>query len=158
MKLQNAYLKRVQPKEFDAALLERLCREGKVFVYLEPEKNIDMYRREVLNYVQKINDYVSDDWNEEIVNLWNAIVEESCFQDCLMMKNGLQAGHINKYSVTNLVCRLQNAGVYRQDVSMLSLHLKLESIEKKNKYYKSSGNYDLNRDARAFLKSLLQRV
>lgn len=158
MKLKNAYLKRVQPTEFDAALLERLCREGKVFVYLEPDKNIDMYRREVLNYVQKINDYVSDDWNEEIVNLWNAIVEESCFQDCLMMKNGLQAGHMNKYSVTNLVCRLQNAGVYRQDVSMLSLHLKLESIEKKNKYYKSSGNYDLNRDARAFLKSLLQRV
>jgi hypothetical protein len=53
---------------------------------------------------------------------------------------------------------MQNAGVYRQDVSMLSLHLKLEGVEKKNKYYKSSGNYDLSREAKAFLKQLLQGV
>ena len=83
MKLKNAYLKRVQPTEFDAALLERLCREGKVFVYLEPEKNIDMYRREVLNYVQKINDYVFDDWNE-VVMTSNSI---NCFQGFCFHKN-----------------------------------------------------------------------
>lgn len=158
MKIKNVYLKRVQPKEFDAALLERLCREGKLFVYLEPEKNTDMFRREVLDYVQKINDFVSDCWKGKIDDLWKTIVEESCFQDCLMMKNGMQAGHMNRYCVTNLVCRLQNAGVYRLDISMLSLHLKLEGVEKKNKYYKSSGNYELNRDARAFLRTLLQRV
>ena len=158
MKIKNAYLKRVQPKDFDAALLKRLCREGKLFVYLEPEIDEDMFRHEVLDYVQKINGFVSDDWKEEIDNLWKTIVEESCFQDCLIMKNGLQAGHMNRYCVTNLICRLQNAGVYRQDVSMLSLHLKLEGIEKKNKFYKSSGNYELNRDARAFLRELLQRV
>lgn len=156
MKLKYAYLKRVQPKDFDAALLEKLCREGKVFVYLEPENN--MFRREVLDYVRKINDFASEEWREKIDSIWKAIIDESCFQNCLMMKNGLQAGHMNRYCVTNLVCRLQNAGVYRQDVSMLSLHLKLEGIEKKNKFYKSSGNYELNRDARAFLRELLQRV
>ena len=158
MKIKKACLKRVQPKDFDAVLLERLCREGKLFVYLEPEKNTNMFRHEVLNYVQEIKDFATEEWRKKIDNLWNIIVEEPCFQECLMMKNGIQAGHMNRYCVTNIVCRLLNAGVYRQDVSMLSLHLKLEGIEKKNKYYKSAGNYDLNREAKAFMRKLLQKV
>ena len=75
-----------------------------------------------------------------------------------MMKNGVQRGHINKYSVTNIVCRLQNLGVYSLDISMLTLHLELEGIQEKNTYYKSSGNYALSREEKTVLRELLQRV
>lgn len=155
-KMKN--FKKVRPEDFNVKQLEKWCSEGKLFVYLEPENNTHMYRREVLDYVERIKDFTTERWKEYVDNLWSAIVEEPCFQDCLMMKNGLQAGHMNKYLVTNLVCRLQNAGVYRQDVSMVSLHLRLERIEIKNKYYKSSGNYDINREAIVFLRKIMQRV
>ena len=62
---------------------------------------------------------------------------------------------MNRYVVTNLVCRLQNAGVYRQDVSMLQLHRRLEGISTKNRYYKSNGNYDLSREARVILRRII---
>ena len=150
--------KKVRLEDFDLKQLEKLCHEGKLYVSLEPDIDNNAYGSEVLGYVRRINAFATEDWEGNIDNLWNAIVEAPCFKDILMMKNGVQRGHINKYSVTNLVCRMQNAGVYRQDVSMLSLHLKLEGVEKKNKYYKSSGNYDLSREAKAFLKQLLQGV
>jgi hypothetical protein len=150
--------KKVRLEDFDLKQFEKLCHEGKLYVSLESDTDTNAYGREVLDYVRRINAFATEDWEGNIDNLWNAIVEAPCFKDILMMKNGVQRGHINKYSVTNLVCRMQNAGVYRQDVSMLSLHLKLEGVEKKNKYYKSSGNYDLSREAKAFLKQLLQGV
>ncbi len=151
-------LRKVHPEDFDVKQLEKWCREGKLFVVLEPDTDSNAYGREVLDYVQRINGFATENWKEKIDNLWNAIVEAPCFKDILMMKNGVQRGHINKYSVTNLICRMQNTGVYRQDVSMLSLHLKLEGVEKKNKYYKSSGNYELSRDAKACLRQLLRGV
>ena len=138
--------------------LEKWCREGKLFVVLETDTDSNAYGREVLDYVRRINAFATENWEGKIDYLWSAIVDAPCFKDILIMKNGVQRGHINKYSVTNLVCRMQNVGVYRQDVSMLSLHLMLEGVEKKNKYYKSSGNYELNRDAKAFLRQLLQGV
>lgn len=158
MKIKTSNLKRVQPKDYDAALLEELCREGRLYVYTEPVEDVDMCRREVLDYVRRIRDFAAESWKAKIDSLWNTIVEEPCFKECLMMKNGIQRGHINRYSVTNIVCRLQNAGVYRQDVSMLELHLRLEGIGQKNKYYRCSANYDLSRDARVVLRKLLQRV
>lgn len=151
-------LRKVRPEDFDVKLLEKWCGEGKLFVLIEPEADTDAYGREVLDYVRRINAFATENWEENIDHLWNAIVEAPCFKEVLMMKNGVQRGHINKYSVTNLVCRMQNAGVYRQDVSMLSLHLKLERTEAKNKYYKSSGNYELSREAKALLRQLIQGV
>jgi hypothetical protein len=74
------------------------------------------------------------------------------------MKNGLQAGHMNRYTVTNIVCFMHNKGVYRSSMSMMELHLRLEQTTKKNKYLKSSGSYELNRDARALLRQLLKGV
>jgi len=49
-------------------------------------------------------------------------------------------------------------GLYRSDVSMLTLHLQLEGVSKRNKYYESSGNYAIDSEARALLKQLIRRV
>ena len=157
-KMKKTVYRRLSIKDFDAVLLKKLTREGRVIISYQQEIDKDAYKREVLDYVQTIREFASEKWQKEIDGLWQAIVDASCFEECLKMKNGMQAGSMNRYSVTNIVCRLLNAGVYRQDVSMLSLHLKLEGIEKKNKYYKSAGNYDLNREAKAFMRKLLQKV
>ena len=157
-KMKKTGLRRLSIKEFDAALLEELTREGRVFISCPQATEQDAYKREVLDYVKTIRQFASKKWQKEVDGLWQSIVDAPCFGNSLKMKNGMQAGHMNRYCVTNLVCRLQNIGVYSQEISMLFLHLKLEGIEKKNRYYKSAGNYELDRDAKAFLRELLQRV
>ena len=82
---------------------------------------------------------------------------KSCL-DFLKMQKGVQAGHMNRYAVTNLVCRMQNNGIYRNDIPMVMLHLTMEGTTKKNKYYTSSGNYDLSKTAKNLLKRLFSKV
>lgn len=156
--MKGQRLQRLSPKEFDPALLEKLTREGKVYIDLSGVINKDAYMREVLDYVRAIDGYASEKWLKAIDDLWKGIVGAKCFEGCLSMKRGLQAGHMNHYAVTNLVCRLQNLGVYRRDVPMQTLHLTLEQTDKRNKYYCSSGNYCLTPEARTLLKELLRRV
>lgn len=156
--MSKTSLRRLNPKEFDAALLQKLTREGRVYVDVPRVSDKGAYKREVLDYVQAIEDFVADGWRDQIAEVWYAIVDAACFRNTLTMKRGAKAGHMNRYAVTNLVCRLQHMGLYRSDVSMLTLHLQLEGVSKRNKYYESSGNYTIDSEARALLKQLLRRV
>lgn len=158
MKTTSSNLKRLSPKDFNATLLEELTRQGRVFIAPARLTDKDAYKREVLDYVQQIDDYVTDTWRRDIDELWQQIVDAPCFADCLTMKKGVQAGHMNRYTVTNIVCVMQNKGVYRGEVSLQTLHLRMEGTTKRNKYFLSNGNYPLNHDARVMLKELLRRV
>ena len=157
-KMKNSSLRRLRPKEFDVALLEKLTNEGRVFVQLPRVINKDAYKREVLDYVRVIDEFATDLWREEIDDLWEMIVEAACLENFLSMKKGIQAGHLNRYAVTNLVSRMQSKGIYRKDVPMLTLHLRLEGTMVRNRYYKSSGNYTLTKDANTLLRQLFSRV
>ena len=158
MKTSSSNLKRLSPKDFNAALLEELTRQGRVFIAYPQEQQKDAYKREVLDYVQQIDDYVTDAWRQEIDELWQQIVDSPCFADCLAMKRGVQAGHMNRYTVTNIVCIMHNRGVYRSEVSLQELHMRMEETSERNKYFLSSGNYALPNQPRAYLKQLLRRV
>ena len=157
-KMKKTVLKRLSIKEFDAALLEKLTKEGRVFISCPQATDQETYKREVLDYVQNIREFASKKWQMKIDGLWQAIVDAPCFSNSLKMKNGMQAGHMNRYVITNIVCRMQNNGIYREDVSMQTLHLRMEGVRKKNKYYCSCGNYLLTKTEKDFLKELFQRV
>ncbi len=158
MKQQCEGLRRLRPEEFNATLLERLTRDGRVFVSYPKEINKDAYKSEVLSYVLPIKVYVADEWKGNIDALWQSIVDASPMKDCLAMKKGAQAGHMNRYAVTNLVYWLIGLGVFRNDVSMLQLHLCLERTTKRNKYYTSNGNYAISDEALMFLKRLVKCI
>ena len=146
------------PEEFDADRLRQLTLEGRVYIDVPQVVDKNAYKREILEYVQAIDDYATETWKGQMDTVWNTIVNATCFGDTLVMKKGKQTGHMNRYTVTNLVCRMQSLGVYRKDVSMLTLHLKLEGVTEKNKYYKSSGVYELPREARMFIRELFSKV
>ena len=156
--MKKSSLRRLSPKEFDENLLRKWTLEGRVYIDVPQVVDKNAYKREILEYVQAIDDYATETWREQIDTLWSTIVDAVCFSDSLVMKKGKQSGHMNRYTVTNLVCRMQSLGVYRKDVSMLTLHLKLEGVTEKNKYYKSSGVYELPREARMFIRELFSRV
>lgn len=150
-------LKRLTLKDYDASLLVELVKQGRVYVDY-PQMDPNAYKREVVDYVRSIRDFVTMEWQDRVDDLWLQVVEASCFADCLAMKKGSQAGHMNRYSVTNIVSTMQSYGVYRSDVSMQALHLRLENTKVKNKYYRSYGNYALPDEPRKLLKQLLRRV
>ena len=156
--MKRKSFKRLSPKEFDENLLRKWTLAGRVYIDVPQVVDKNAYKREILEYVQAIDDYATETWREQIDTLWSTIVDAVCFSDSLVMKKGKQSGHMNRYTVTNLVCRMQSLGVYRKDVSMLTLHLKLEGVTEKNKYYKSSGVYELPREARMFIRELFSRV
>ena len=156
--MTNSSFHRLSPKEFNPALLKELVEQGRVFINCPQVDNKDAYKREALAYVRAIDDFATDLWREDIGRLWREIVEAECFEPCLALKKGLQAGHLNRYAITNLVSRMQGWGVYRRDVKMIDLHLALEHTTKRNNYYCSNGSYCLSPDANALLKQLLRRV
>ncbi len=156
--MKRKSFKRLSPKEFDANLLRQLTLEGRVYIDMPQVMDKNAYKREILDYVHSIDNYATEMWKGQMDAVWNTIVNATCFSDSLVMKKGKQTGHMNRYTVTNLVCRMQSLGVYRKDVSMLTLHLKLEGVTEKNKYYKSSGVYELPREARMFIRELFSRV
>ena len=146
------------PEEFDAVLLKKLVEEGKVYVDMPKAVDEGAYLKDVLRYVSAIRDFASDEWKDKIDDLWQLIVDDEDFSYFLKMQKGRDAGGMNRYVVTNIVCRLHNKGIYRNDVSMLTLHLKLEGVSKKNKYYTSCGNYVFTQPMRRGLSQLLSRV
>ena len=156
MKKDNC-LQRLQPEYFDVEQLMRWTREGRVFISM-PRCDDDSYRQEVLDYVESIRGFATDAWHETIDALWHEIVGSTAISDCLVMKKGSNRGHMNRYTVTNLVMRMQNNGIYTKDVPMLKLHLTMERTTRKNKYYTSCGNYMLSREARAVLRELLNGI
>lgn len=158
MLVRSSNLKRLSLKEFDAALLEKLTIEGRVYVCLPREIDKDAHTQEILDYVEAIRDCASEPWRDEIDDLWQQILDYDCLADYLTMKRGAQAGHMNRYAVTLLVCRMQSCGIYRQDMTMHALHLKLEGATRKNKYYTSCGNFPLSSEAKGVLKKLFSKV
>ena len=151
-------MRRLSLEEFDVNLLRILTQEGRVYVDLPYEVDEDVFKCEILGYVRPINAYVTDAWHEDIDELWETIVNNEQLLNFLVMKKGSHAGHMNRYAVTSLVCRMQNLNVYRKDVSMLTLHLQLEGVKKKNKYYMSCGNYQLDRSDVRIINELCKRV
>lgn len=147
----------MSPKEFDANLLRQLTLEGRVYIDMPQVEDRNAYKREILEYVHAIDDFATEMWKGQMDAVWNAIVDAECFSDFLVMKRGDQSGHMNRYTVTNLVCRMRNLGVYTKGVPMKTLHLRLEHTTKKNKYYKNNRNYRMPSEAREFLKIVFLR-
>ena len=155
--MKKSDLRRLSLKDFNIDWLRQLTLEGRVYIDMPQVVDRNAYKREILEYVHAIDDYVTEAWKGQMDEVWNAIVDAECFSEFLVLKRGDQSGHMNRYTVTNLVRRMQNLGVYRKDVSMLTLHLKLEHTTKKNKYYKNNRNYRMPSEAREFLKIVFLR-
>ena len=156
-KVNKKKLRKLSLKDFDIDWLRQLTLEGRVYIDMPQVVDKNAYKREILEYVHAIDDNVTEAWKGQMDEVWNAIVDAECFSEFLVLKRGDQSGHMNRYTVTNLVRRMQNLGVYRKDVSMLTLHLRLEHTTKKNKYYKNNRNYRMPSEAREFLKIVFLR-
>jgi hypothetical protein len=128
-------LQEVRIEDFDIAALRRAAREGRL--YIEPsaecETNIE---QEVLAYVSRIAEQAAPPYRECIDEMWRRIVNDPLLAPLLKTRKG----PFCKYSVTAIAILLNNRGVYTYG-SGVALHLQLEGIAERNKYYKNSMKY-----------------
>ncbi|MBR0036462.1 MAG: hypothetical protein IJP70_02350 [Bacteroidales bacterium] len=151
--------KQVRPQDFNVEALMNAAREGRLYIDVkEKEPDQSHVAEEVRAYVAPIQDYVSPEFFSKINQLWSEILASDRIREYLTMKKGTKSGHMNRYAVTNLVCFLRNKGVYRQEVSALDLHLRMEKTDRRNKYYMSNGNYYMSDAVRIGINKLLRGV
>ena len=135
-------------EDFNIAALRRAAREGRLYIVpaVECETNVE---QEVLTYVSRIAEYAAPPYRECIGEVWRRIVSHPQLSSLIgSMKP------FNKYAVTDIAIFLCNRGLYNFDKAV-ALHLQLEGIEKRNKYYTSRTYYAPNaKPLLAILKEL----
>jgi len=114
-------------------------------------------QREALEYVQAIDEFATDRWRPHIREVWEAVVGDVVVQDMLVMRKGRMQGHLNRYTITNIVAHMMTLNIYQCD-NLLVLHKKLEGTSKKNGIYKGAGAYCLSRSQRQKLNELIQNA
>ena len=128
-------LQQVRIGDFDIAALRRAVREGRLYIEPSAECKTNM-EQEVLEYVSRITDYAAPPYRECIGEVWRCIINDPLLAPLLKTRKG----PFCKYSVTAIAILLNNRGVYTCG-SGVALHLQLEGIAERNKYYKNSMKY-----------------
>lgn len=157
--MTKQYVK-IPTRGITAEELMALWREGKLYREVETVSSEDLLarcQREALEYVQPIDEFATDRWRPYIREVWEAIISDVAFQDMLVMQKGQMQGHLNRYTITNIVAQMMTLKIYQCD-NLLVLHKKLEGTSMKNGIYKGAGAYCLSRSQRQKIKELLQNV
>ena len=142
-------LQEVRIEDFDIAALRRAAREGRLYIVpaAECETNVE---QEVLAYMSRIAEYAAPPYRESIDEVWRRIVSDSSLSPLLRNRRG----EINKYSVTAIALFLFYKGCYDFPTAT-AVHLQLEGVAKRNKYYTNGSNYNLKREERNALCSII---
>ena len=128
-------LQQVRIEDFNTAALRKAAREGRLYVIpaAECETNVE---QEVLAYVSRIAEYAAPQYRECIGEMWKRIVNDPLLAPLLMTRKE----PFCKYAVTAIAILLNNRGVYTYS-SGVALHLQLEEVAERNKYYKNYMKY-----------------
>lgn len=141
-------LQKVRIEDFNAAVLRRAAREGRL--YIEPAVECEINVEEhVLKYVTAIEANVTSPYRDIIREVWRLIVNHP--QIAPMVRS---IKPFNKYTVTAIAIYLNNQGCYAFGTAT-ALHLQLEHTKKRNRYYTSGAYYEPDRKA---LRQILQEV
>ena len=159
--MAQKYMK-VPTRGITAEEILALWQEGRLYTKAEDtevsaEDLLLRCQQEALVYVQGINDFVTDKWRPRIEKVWTAIISDNTFTPMLVMQKGRMQGHLNRYTITNIVAHMMALKIYQGD-NLLVLHKKLEGTSKKNSIYKGAGAYCLCRSQRQKLNELIQNV
>ena len=142
-------LQEVRIKDFDIAALRRAAREGRLYIVPAAECEINI-EQEVLSYMSRIAEQAAPPYRECIDEMWRRIVSHPLLAPRLVSRKEA----FNKYVVTAIAVYLYENGVYGF-ASATTMHLQLEGIATRNKYYKNSSYYAPGREAVRILHSIV---
>ena len=141
-------LQEVRPEDFNITALRRAAREGRLYIRPAAECEINI-EHEVLRYVSRIAEWAAPQYKGRIHEVWRRIVSHP---DLAKQIGSIHP--LNKYTVTTIAIYLNNQGLYTF-ASGMALHLQLEGVANRNKYYTSGSYYEPNAKA---LRSIVKEV
>lgn len=145
-------LQRVRMEDFDIAALRRAAREGRL--YLEPSPECESsIEDEVLSYVGTIEGHAAPPYAGRVGELWGRIVRHPQLAPLLASRKEA----FNKYAVTAITVYLYESGVY-EFASATAMHLCLEGIDHRNRYYKNASYYAPCGEAFRVLRGLVREM
>ena len=152
MDTRKQQLRKVRPEDFDADALLRAAREGRLFIAPAAEKHP---LTEVLDYVERIREYAT---NPHVREIWEAILSHEQLAPLFYLtRYSHQRGQINWYRVTAVVCLLREKGVYRQDMTAVQLHKRLEGTNRVTNRYNGISRYLLEKRELNFVRKIIER-
>jgi hypothetical protein len=145
-------LQEVRIEDFDIAALRRAAREGRLYIEPSAECETNM-EQEVLAYVSRIADYAAPPYRECIGEMWRRIVNHPLLAPRLVSRKKA----FNKYVVTAIAVYLYENGVYGF-ASATAMHLQLENVKERNKYFKSNSYYAPSGEASRVLRCIVNEL
>ena len=145
-------LQEVRIEDFDIAALRRAAREGRLYIVpvAECETNIE---QEVLAYVSRIAEQAAPPYRECIDEVWRCIVNHPLLAPRLVSRKEA----FNKYVVTAIAVYLYENGVYGF-ASATAMHLQLENVKERNKYFKSNSYYAPSGEVSRVLRCIVNEL
>lgn len=145
-------LQEVRIEDFDIAALRRAAREGRLYIVPSAECETNM-EHEVLEYVSRIADYAAPPYRECIDEMWRRIVSHPLLAPRLVSRKEA----FNKYMVTAIAVYLYENGVY-VFASATAMHLQLENVKERNKYFKNNSYYAPSGEASRVLRCIVNEL
>ena len=152
MDTRKQQLRKVRPEDFDADALLRAAREGRLFIAPAAERQP---LTEVLDYVERIREYAT---NPHVREIWEAILSHEQLAPLFYLdRYASKRGQINWYRVTAVVIVLREKGVYRQDMTAVQLHKRLEGTNRVTNRYNGISRYLLEQRELNFVRKIIER-
>lgn len=150
----------ILPEDIDVQWLRCLAREGRLYfdaTEVNEKSLLKDRQRQVLNYVKVIASCASHAYEHYIDSIWKRIVCDERLNGQLFIKKGRNRGLLNRYRIMAIVEVLREQGVYDRDTySLLTLHYRLEHVNKRTSTYTSYTNYAMGRNEITHLRKVVK--
>lgn len=145
----------VSPSDYSEAEILKAFREGKLFIKEDIHIEETPIEDRILTYVASLDDCTTTPFAGKNQIIWKKIINHPELKNTLMITRGRNQGQIHKYYMLLIASRLLTYKVYDlAQYTTLSLHLKLEHIEKKNAIYTGMNIYVLSKTQRDVIRQI----
>lgn len=145
-------LQKVRIEDFNTAALRRAAREGRLYIVPAAEYTTTI-EDEVLRYMSRIDGHAMPPYGRHIGEMWKRIVSHPLLMPLLPSRREA----FNKYAVTAIAVYLYEIGVYAFD-SATAMHLCLEGVVQRNKYYKNAAYYAPSGETLRALRAIVREA
>lgn len=128
---------------------------GELVRRIVTDTNWPIVRKAILTKVKRIDAFTTERWQGQTVHLWKDLCQQMGPKRMVMQRKP-RRGEPNWYCVVKFVEFLQAEGVYRQDVTLMTLDMAMEQTKVKSVYYRHKDNVTLSLEEKSTIRALLR--
>ena len=98
----------------------------------------------ILEYVSRSFAFARPEWTDVLPRFWRGVASREAWQDELFLQCGKHKGAVNRYRLMTVMNWLAERQVFREEVTLLQLHLAIEGRARPTTVYRNYSNYPLS--------------